>query len=433
MISRVLVTSIYSWNKKSGSDTFSTLLEDYGADNVANIYVRSGLPDSQSCKHYFRIIEQNVVRSVWNKKIITGSEVHVDSANHQIAEGHIEAEERKIYCFFTKYRLRIFSWIRELLWRLGRWNSKELNQFISDFDPEVFIFPIESYMHFNILNNYIIDTYNPKKVIGFLWDDNFTYKQRPYNIWARIERYFVRKSVARLVSKCDDILAICPKMKEECDREFNIDSIVLTKPAKEQQVAAYKYHNQRPMRLVYTGALVIGRFEAIHGLVETIVKINKQHGQCFYLDIYSQTSLRTSQIRLLNTVNSSCFRGSIPQSEVAKVQQDADILVFVENINNRFENMARLSFSTKVTDYLSAGRTILAIGPTDIASIEYFEAEDCAIICNDKASIYSELIRILDRPDILMKYSHITREVADKNHKKTNIQKKFWDVINTRN
>ena len=127
-------------------------------------------------------------------------------------------------------RRRIFLWLREHVWRFGKWNSNELNDFIEDFNPEVLVFPIESYPYFNRINEYIIKRYKPKKVVGFLWDDNFTYKQHPHSILHKIERYFLRKQVRRIVGMCSDVLAISTKMKTECDAEFGINSIVITKP-----------------------------------------------------------------------------------------------------------------------------------------------------------------------------------------------------------
>jgi hypothetical protein len=92
------------------------------------------------------------------------------------------------------------------------WRTKELDDFITDFNPDVLLFPIESYFYLNRLNKYIIENHKPKKIIGYLWDDNFTYKQKPYNLAHKITRFFLRKRVSQLVAKCDTVLAISPKM-----------------------------------------------------------------------------------------------------------------------------------------------------------------------------------------------------------------------------
>lgn len=431
MKKKVLTTSIPSWSQLSGADTLSTLLEDYGADRVANIYIRSDVPDSKSCANYFQIMELNVIKSIFHPKLQTGRRVYLSEDSALTSKESAEIKEKNIYSFFTRYRFRVFLWLRELLWKLGKWNSRELNAFISEFHPDVFVFSIESYRYYNRLNQYIIDTYKPKKVIGFLWDDNFTYRQEPYNIFAILDRFFLRRSVFKLISSCDEVLAICPLMKKECDKEFNINSLVVTKPSREISNLPYTRKGHGIIRLVYTGSLVIGRFDTIKLLVDIINEINKEFGFRFFFDIYSQTSLSKSQIDSLNMPNSSRFNGSISQSAVFEEQQRADILVFVENLDNRCKNIARLSFSTKITDYLSSGRCIIAIGPQDISSINYFKEEDAALVASHRQELREKLITILSNDSLLEYYANQARNLALNNHNRERIKSMFDEIINS--
>ena len=181
MNKRILITSIACWNQQTGSNTFSTLFEDFESSNLANIYIDAELPDSKVCSRYFGIREWDVVRSVYKRKLKTGSEVLVIDGNRNTAAPINKTKQ------FARKRRRLFLWIRELAWKLGRWKSKELNAFLDDFNPEVLVFPIESYPYFNRLNEYIIKKCKPKKVIGYLWDDNFTYKQHPHSVLHKVE------------------------------------------------------------------------------------------------------------------------------------------------------------------------------------------------------------------------------------------------------
>ncbi|MDE7335018.1 MAG: hypothetical protein K2N10_01735, partial [Muribaculaceae bacterium] len=223
---KVLVSTIPAWSQRSGANTFSTLLSGYPAEKLANIYTRAGLPDSDVCSRYFRITENNVIRSILNPRLQTGSEVaRVEAINNTPEEA---VSEKRRYDFFSRHRWAIFLWLRELLWKSGHWKSKELDRFIEDFNPDVFLFHVESYWYFNRLNQYIISKAKPKKVVAFLWDDNFTYRQKPYSLIARINRFITRKQVKKLIAGSDTVLPICPKMKQECDKEFGVNSIIIT-------------------------------------------------------------------------------------------------------------------------------------------------------------------------------------------------------------
>lgn len=422
---KVLVSTIPSWSQTSGANTFSTLFDGYPSDKVSNIYTRADLPDSRVCDRYFQILEGSVMKSCFKRNTVTGREVNL-SANNVYKDK--ATSERKRYSFFGRHRWAIFLWLRELGWKMGKWRSKELDAFLESVNPEVFVYHIESYWYFNRLNRYIIEKVKPKKVVGYLWDDNFTYKQSPYSLTARINRYITRRQVKRLVAATDTVLAISPQMKTECDKEFEIDSVILTKPILATTNNQYHRVPGSPIRIVYSGSLVIGRDKAIAMLVDCLKEVNKD-GVKIYLDIYSATSLTGRQRKRLDVPGTSHLKGSLPQQEVFREQENCDILLFAENPDNRFDNIARLSFSTKITDYLSRNRTILAIGPDNVAPMIYLHKEDAAIVCHNSADIMTALNRIIGNPAILQEYAAKAFVCGELNHSRAKILSKFREII----
>ena len=423
---RVLVTTIPAWSERSGANTFSSLLDGYGADYVANIYTRADLPDSKVAGRYFQILEWKVVKSIITFNSHTGKEVKaVDEGEILSSDAYIQEQQR--YRFFSKNRWQIILWLRELAWKFGRWNSKELRHFLNDFKPDVVIFSIESYLYYNRLNRYIVKYCKPHKVIGYLWDDNFTYRQRKHNVLSLINRYIQRKSVKKMIDICDVVISISKKMKRECDATFGVNSIVLTKPIRNITTTPYMHKSDHPLRLVYTGNLLYGRLNSIKLLVAALLDINK-NGLNYILDIYTPTIISKTDFENLN--NGSCkIHNAIPQRTVYEQQQNADILLFVEDINP-LENIARLSFSTKITDYLSCRRCILAIGSTDNSAIEYFKEENAALTCTSKEDIYKNLCKIKFNPEILTYYAERAYECGLKNHNENVIKNVFFDMIN---
>ena len=424
---RVLVTTIPAWSERSGANTFSSLLEGYGADCVANIYTRADLPDSTVAGRYFQILEWQVVKSVVTMNSHTGKEVQA-IAKSAVLDSDTYVQEQQRYRFFHRNRWWIVLWIRELAWKLGRWKSKELRCFLDDFKPDVIIFSIESYLYYNRLNRYVVRYCKPHKVIGYLWDDNFTYKQRKHNIFSFIRRFIQRKSVRKTLAMCDDIIAISKKMKRECDAIFGVNSVVLTKPMRNVSVTPYTYHSGHPLRIVYTGNLLYGRLNSIKLLVEVLLEINKNGMKCF-LDIYTPTVIPNVDFDKIN--NGSCrIHDAISLREVYVQQQDADILLFVEDIRPD-NNISRLSFSTKITDYLSCRRCILAIGSIDNSAIEYFKEEDAALTCITKEDIYTNLHRMIGNPQILTCYAEKAYECGLKNHNENMIKNTFLNIVNS--
>lgn len=419
---KILTSTIPAWSQKTGENTFSSILADLEDVEIANLYVKADLPDSEVASRYFQILEGSVVKSVFKKGIPTGKEVQPCIETPESTEAL--SSEKKRYAYFTKNRNPLFLWGREILWKLGDWKSKELDEFLESFKPDIFMFPMESYLYFNRINKYIIKKCKPELVVGFLWDDNFTYKQNS-TISYYISRFFTRRSVNKLVKQCDEVLTICPKMKEECDATFHINSTVITKPLRTIKEFCYQRNETKPLRFIYTGSLIIGRDKSLIALANAIKEINKDK-QHMYLDIYTGTVLKDEIANALNIPDCCQIKGRIPQNQVFDEQENSDILVFVESFENK---AARLSFSTKITDYLSSSRCVLAIGPDDISSMEYLNSEDAAICCNAPKSILPSLKNIVEHPQLITDYARKSYDCGVRNHSLSIITDKLKSIL----
>lgn len=419
---KVLVCTIDAWSSRTGADTFSSLLQHYGAENVASLYIRADIADSTSASRYFQIVEGKVLKSIFSRNVITGKAYSLG----ELTESHDLSEEKARYNSFRKHRWGIFLFAREFVWKLGSWKSHELNKFLDDFKPDVVIFPIEHHIHFNTLTEYIVDRCRPK-VISFLWDDNFTYKQDPHNIWHLIHRFWCRKGVRRLVEKSEIVFALSPKMKEECDKEFGIDSVLLTKPIFNQgEFRAYR--SQMPIRILYTGNLLIERDKTIMAIADALRIVNNGENR-IVLDVYTNTALSQHAINKITNGGVCTIHPPVPQSEVFKLQEGADILLFAESLDTKKHQDARLSFSTKITDYFRAGRCIWAVASPTLGPLDYLMRMDAALISTDKPSILNVLNNIVKNPNIICQYAEKGFRCGKEHHDGNTILNTFYNAI----
>ena len=421
---RVLVTTVPSWSSRGGSDTMSSLMKDYGAENVAALYIRADKSDSLSASKYFHIFENAVIKSIFCRMIKTGEsfrpeDVVIDECTSEVAA------EKATYRKASKYNRSLLMLFREIMWKLGKWKSPEMVSFLDDFNPEVLFCPIEGYIHFNSINEYIIKKYHPR-VLGIIWDDNFTYKQEPYNFWHQVHRFWLRRSVKRMIKKCDTLFALSPKMKEEVDKEFGIQSELLTKPIFNKGTFT-PYEVSEPIRMLYTGKLIIGRDKTVAEVVDAIREINKD-GQKIVLDIYTNTELTPDMEARINVPGSCNLHAPIPQSEVFKKQAEADVLLFAESLSDKSKT-ARLSFSTKLTDYFSAGKCVWGVGNSDLGPIDYLRTEDAGLVSTDKESILNTLKLISDNKQTISQYAQKAYDCGVNNHNKDIIIMKLYDAI----
>ncbi len=419
---KILVFTVSSWNSKVGANSWATLLEQYDSENIANIYIRDEIPDSKVCSRYFNISENKIIKSIFNRKIKTGKEVDItlnDDCNQSDLHEHNER-----YSKMKKKRRYSMLFARELVWKFGKWKTKELNEFLDSFKPDIILHSMEGYIHLNRIIEYSIKRTGAKSV-GYIWDDNFTYKQSS-EIGYKIYRYFQRKSLKKLAKRTQAFFAITEKTKRESDKFFGIDCEIITKPLNSEPVCNEKKISY-PIKILYTGNLLIGRDRSLVDFVE-VLKLFNEGNIKYQVDVYTGTELSDSVKEKLNC-KYCCIHEPVSQVDVLRLQKQADILLFLEDINGKDAKVARLSFSTKITDYLSSGKAIIAIGNKDTAPVEYFTTNDCSLVATSEEEIVKIIEAIEKDANCLNVYAKKACECGLKNHNKETILKKFDKVL----
>ena len=393
---KVLVVSTNAWRDNTGINTLIEFFKCWDANKIAQIYTKSTLPCTSVCNKFFRISENAVMKSVINRRIVTGSTVHNDTQDNV---SKAAAEEQALYSKGGALR-KLLSYCRELVWSLGKWKTKALDSFIDDFDADVLFIPIYPTIYMGRIQKYIIKKTN-KPVVSYLADDNYTYKSISKNPFSLIHRYVLRKYVKYIVDHSSKLMVIAPKQKEEYDRIFGVDSVIKTKGI---DIAPFeKYEVKTPVKMVYTGKLIIGRWKSLSAIAEALGKINEDKTK-IELDIYTTDTPNEKQSKLLNR-NGCSVKGSLTLEQVHTVQKQADALVFVESLDKKYKDVARLSFSTKITDYLKSGKCIFAVGDKDIAPIDYFNKYDSAITASTYEQIEQRLRELADNKNIISEYA----------------------------
>lgn len=419
---RILVVGVTAWNIKFGS-TWPFLLKIYDSENVANTYVREDLPNSRVCSRYFNISENRVLKSVFNRKIKTGREVFPEFTEENTQDLN---EHNERYQKMKKKRRYSLLMARELVWRFGKWKTPEFDTFLDSFKPDIILYAMTTNIHHSNIVKYAIKR-TGAKAVGYIWDDTFTYKQSD-EIGYKIYRFFQRKALKKVAKLTDRFFAISDMTKKEADEFFGVDSVVLTKPLYRNPVVDYSDFNM-PIKAVYTGNLIIGRDNTLARIIKAAEKINSD-GVKIKFDIYTRTEIKDEYKSLFNS-DFCKVHDAVPQEEVFEIQQKSDLMLFVEDIDGPDARVARLSFSTKITDYLSSGKCIFAVGHKDTAPMQYFINNEAAVIADNDKEIEEKLSMLVNNPELLIKYAENASVLGVKNHNEEKILNTFDEVINS--
>ena len=420
---RVLVIGINAWRRDGDSQTLMDIFRCWDPDKVALIYTRADLPNTSVCKRYFQIPESEVLKSVFKPWIKVG---RVVQNTETVTDENAQIEHAR-YARIHKHNISWLPIAREIVWKIGHWKSKALYDFVQEFNPEVIFVPLYPTVYMGWVQKYIIKL-TKKPTVCYLADDNYSYDSCK-GVFEYLHRWWLRQQVGPLARSCKEMFVIVEKEKEDTDSRFGTNSIILTKSIDFTNKPYKKKPLNNPLKFVYTGSMVIGRDVTLTILADTINKVNKE-ADCVKAElyIYSQTEPTTEILSKLNKGNSH-FCGRISRDEVLKVQEDSDVVVFAEALFGKQANAAKLSFSTKITDYLANGKCVLAIGRDYIAPIDYFLRNDSAIVATDTTEIEAKLREIIDNPSLIQEYSRKAYDCAVRNHEKSMIDRRFVETM----
>ena len=415
---KVLVVGINPWIDNTGINTLINFFDGWDKNSIAHIYTRAKLPNTHMCDKFFRISEPKVMKSLLKRSIKTGEEVF--NSNEEAVEA---SQENQIY---NKKHSSLMSLAREFVWLLGKWKTKELDKFLDEYDADVLFFPVYANVYMNRLQNYIRKR-TKKPVVLYVSDDNYSYKSIAKTPVSLFTRFWLRTQEKKLFKNAEKIMVIAPKQKEEYDRLFNTNSVILTKGIDFSVIPYEEKPLNKPIKMVYTGKLIIGRWLSLAKIAEALGDINKDETKV-ELDIYTTDTLTEEQKTKLNR-NGCSVKGALTLDEVQAVQKQADILVFVESLEKEFRYTARLSFSTKITDYLKSGKCIFAVGDKDIAPIDYFNRYDSAVTATSYDEIGEKLKELINNENRIIEYSKKAYECGKEHHNAELMNRTLVDTI----
>lgn len=428
---KILIVSDATWADDNNiGNTFSNLFKDWPKNNIGMIYTRADMHNTSVCDTFFQISESRLIKRFFSSHIKTGNKIDiVDLENSDIKKKLKKDEEagKKLYRFFLKHRWNIFLTGRELLWKIGDWKTKELDEFIDEFNPDIVLSLACPGMYMNRLQQYIIMRSKAKSIIYFVDD---VYSNKRFNLspifW--FNRQITRKGLRKTVSMCDSVYTIIDKQKQEYDSFFNVRSKILNKGGYFSDSTKSENDICEPIKLVYTGNITSGRWQTLVKIGEALDKINKKHTKAT-LSIYTKNQLYNKIDKAFQEIKSIEFKGSIDANQVKEVQKRGDILVHVESMKLKEKLETRLSFSTKLVDYFERGKCILAVGWKEAASISYLKENTAAIVIDNIEDIELVLNEVLNNQARITEYAIQSWELGRRNHQIEIIRDNFYNTL----
>lgn len=425
----ILVITRGSWNIDNNTgNTLEKLFCNLKNCNIYNLYMRDEEENNSCSKITFRISEQKLIKSwFFNREIgeiIERSQVGIQEKTSR------NITEKKMYDFAKKTEFYLLWFIREIIWLKENWKSRKLDNFLEKIDPDIIFMPAYTFWYPYRILNYIYKKTNAKVVL-FHADDNYSLKQYHFSAFYWLYRFILRKWIRKSVEISKINYCISEMQVEEYSKYFNKECSLLRKGYEKKNIREKKYLT--PIEIVFTGNMSSGRWKTLRDIGIALDEINR-NGLKVNLNIYTGTPLTRKMSKEFSKIFSIKFKGKISPTKVIKVQENADILLHVESFDLKDLLEVRLSFSTKIIDYINMKRCILAVGPNNIASIQYFIENRIGYVISDKKSIKDKLVYLLNKK-VMKNYEKeiikfVEEQILNSKNPTTLLYEDFFKLVN---
>ena len=317
----------------------------------------------------------------------------------------------------------LFRLIRELLW-YKKWKSAKLVHWLNDFKPDAIFFVGGDCVFAYDIALSIQKEYNAR--LSLFITDDYIMKRKRDSVVGKIRKQWIKNRIKRTLSNASSFFTISEIMKKTYFEMFGVDSYVINNIPESMKIERNQSSNDI-IQLIYAGSLYYGREDTIQMLVDVLSEYNKSHKKKARLNIYSNTKPDHIILQKVCKEDVSVYRGSLSKPELILELNNSDILVFVESFQEEEIEKVRLSFSTKIPEYLSIGKPILAIGPNGIGSMDYLkDAAKCVTDPNDlKDHVYDLLLSDQQRAELGQRASN----KFDSNYNRESIQRRFREMV----
>lgn len=379
--------------------TIASIFKNYPSKNIRQLYFNEEYPSGREVDSYFRILDKEMLKTHLNKKLVPGKIVTQQKRENKIDEKKLAVKKNNLTRF-----------LREIIWKNKKWKTENLNEWLTEFQPDIVFFVAgdTSFVYDIVIK---LKKEYQTNLITYITDD-YILPRKTKDLWWWIRRRELLTKMNLVLSQTDLFVTISEKMRIKYLEIFGKDSVVAMNMSESLKMIESKKQSKRQLKLIYAGGLHYERDKVLENLACQIKNINEKTN-FLPAKLYVFTNQKPSEEFLtnINIENASNYCGSLNSEQLKNELNSADILVHVESFNPKNIESTRLSISTKISEYLSLGKPILAIGPGEIASMEFLS--QLAFCINDYSEIEEKLPKLLSSESVRQEYSKKAKKYYD--------------------
>lgn len=440
---KILVISMNSFSKtKNNGKTLETIFESYPKNCLAHIYFILEEEDLSFCNQSLRFHIYEAFDNVFRlKKRDYGTILN----NENNLPNNCNKKYRKIvnkkYLKNQKYsKMNIpvniehikkkNNLVYEILWFHQKWYLEKIKAYIDKVKPDIIFYQSNMYSFLHKLVIKIAKEFDLPIIVQCT--DDYTIPHIPKSFVNKFLTKYYLYNFKKILNISNTLLAISDEMAEEYSKKFFKGKSYIFSNFVERNNSIDNSYLNDTKRIIYAGNLGLNRWKTILSLGKAIDMFNSSNNSTKYvIDIYSADCLSVEMEENFKNVNSIIFHGFLSSNNLTEEIQKANFLLCCESFDIVSKRVTRLSISTKIGEYICAGKCIIAIGPEDVASIKYLKRNNLAnvITSNEIGAIFSNIKFLFEHPEKSIEYIKNTEKEKQQRFNKEYINRILKEMI----
>ena len=408
---KILIVGTTPYHPNEASRALDTYFHNWPKENLRMIFSNVNTPIKWNYSSLYQITDYDVLDVYKRKTKVAGRVLNYDQLNDEI----VESDKTSLNRYKKKNNFRYYA--RKFLWKRKRWISRELCDWVEEFQPQaIYICFSDDYFILDIAY-YFADKHNIP-VIAQIGDDYYFKKSnlflKPY-----ISKY--KKIFNKIMSLDGFGVYISQKLADKYNSFFKLQGCPF-------YLASNIVNNDSPIKYEfnYFGKLELGRYKSLCLLGDALNQINNN----YVVNVYSG---ETSNKIVDEFKKHHCaFKGSLSYRDVMTIMNSGSFNIVASGFSKKDIEASRYSLSTKVSDSLASSGPIIAIGPEGDGAIDFLKENKCAIVLDSKTIDINALNNILKDEkllkEIINKAHSVSKQLFDTNKNISLFENKCRDI-----
>ncbi len=426
---RVLIISHNALSDtQNNGKTLSAFFRPWNRDDLAQLYLTTDVPDFSLCRRFFQITDIDILKRAFFNKRIQGRQV-TESDLHKIKAGKNKVTESPVLKLMRKNISPLYRLSRDWLWNIAGCRTSAMMAFVDEFKPQVVFFQSSSGVFAYSLVKWICLSRNIPLIMQTT--DDYVSGKFTLDPFFWVQHIRLKCVYKWAVAYSDCIIAIGDRMATEYRSRFGGNYFVAMNSVPDLKLPHYAGRQDKTIKFLYAGNLGLGRWKVLALIAECLKELQEEESLSGELAIYSLVKPDKKEMTFLNNPPFSSFKGALNTDELNREKTFSDILVHVEAFDRTNRHITRLSISTKIPEYLASGRCIFAVGPKNVASMQYITEYDLgiAVMSNKKSAIKQAMKTIMLNHESRAQYAVKGTEIAKLRHNADKTAESILQII----